>query len=383
MTNRIFAYTDESGNSGHNILDHDQPFFYTGTLMTHIDLDLVSDKTISNCLNRINSQPGEKKMFTELHGSELGYRRIELIAHRLHNLIIKYDCRFLFTRVEKRHVARLKFYDTVFDSGLNHAVSPVHYSNRFLRLLDASAFAYCLGDDGAYQFWDVYGNSDLDGFCKLLQELLSSVEQKIYDPRARQLLTDAIGWAIKYPQELFFKEKHDLNAPNMVAFSLLVGNLGLMLDETDMHVVRFIHDQQNQFAKSMKKVYEINTRLALPIAPFSWAQNIIEIDAYNGPLEFSSSTTSRGLQIVDVALWLMIKNPLLPPEKLYRCRSLIKEIFKRSSIAEFSQAQLLAEVAESSKQLEAIPLSEETVIKAKALFQQFENIRQERMLKTP
>lgn len=45
-----------------------------------------------------------------------------------------HDCRFIITRLEKRHHARLKFVDTIIDSGINPAVPAHVYGNRLLRL---------------------------------------------------------------------------------------------------------------------------------------------------------------------------------------------------------------------------------------------------------
>jgi hypothetical protein len=117
---KIFAYTDESGNTGMDLFDPGQPTFWTGTLISGIDVDCVHPKMIESTLVRAG--------VNELHGSVLGLSGIEKVGSRLRYLIRKFDLWFIFTRIEKRYLAGTKFMDTVFDAGNNRAVSPHAYN---------------------------------------------------------------------------------------------------------------------------------------------------------------------------------------------------------------------------------------------------------------
>ena len=49
----LFAYTDESGNTGQNLFDPAQPYFFTGTLLTKADVDVEGVKLHSELLARL------------------------------------------------------------------------------------------------------------------------------------------------------------------------------------------------------------------------------------------------------------------------------------------------------------------------------------------
>src|SRR6266571_332457 len=122
----ILAFTDETGNSGLNMFDQNQPFFWTGTLLTPVDWDTLPPAIHQACLDRAGC--------AELHGNQLGLSGIERIAGKLMQLFQRYKTQFLFTRIEKRHLVATKFVDTLMDSGLSGAVSNFHYAIRFNRL---------------------------------------------------------------------------------------------------------------------------------------------------------------------------------------------------------------------------------------------------------
>ena len=60
----LCAYTDESGNTGNNLFDKQQPFFWTGSLISEADLNLSGAEVHKECLALAG--------VAELHGNELG-----------------------------------------------------------------------------------------------------------------------------------------------------------------------------------------------------------------------------------------------------------------------------------------------------------------------
>jgi hypothetical protein len=45
-----YAYTDESGNTGLNLFDKNQPIFWTGTLVAYADVDSNTVRSIGSYL---------------------------------------------------------------------------------------------------------------------------------------------------------------------------------------------------------------------------------------------------------------------------------------------------------------------------------------------
>jgi hypothetical protein len=92
----MFAYVDETGNTGSNLFDPQQPEFFTAALITKGDFDVIH----SSVLRRICRQHGA----ASLHASVLGFRGIEPMASAILKLLKKADARFFVSRVEKRYL---------------------------------------------------------------------------------------------------------------------------------------------------------------------------------------------------------------------------------------------------------------------------------------
>jgi hypothetical protein len=93
----MFAYVDETGNTGHNLFDPKQPDFLTAALITKADFDLGHRTAIAGLAAEIG--------VPSLHGKELGFERIECIAGPLLKLFKKADARFFISReIGRAHV---------------------------------------------------------------------------------------------------------------------------------------------------------------------------------------------------------------------------------------------------------------------------------------
>src|SRR5215831_3327193 len=121
----MFAFVDETGNTGRNLLDEAQPDFFTAALITKTNFDMVYVDQIAALAKKIGA--------TSLHGADLGFR-IEEIADALRGIFKKADARFFISRVQKRYLIATKIFDTFFDSGENAGVAWRNYNIRPLRL---------------------------------------------------------------------------------------------------------------------------------------------------------------------------------------------------------------------------------------------------------
>src|SRR5437667_1944587 len=148
----ITAYTDESGNSGNNLFDAQQPWFWTGTLLSPADLQSTGASNLAGWARTLG--------VSELHGNQLGLGGIERISHGLQEFLRTHDCRLVLTRVEKRHLATTKLVDLLIDSDINDAVSPFHYGSRFFRLLLAYGIARRVSPSMPIEFWSMYSTGD-------------------------------------------------------------------------------------------------------------------------------------------------------------------------------------------------------------------------------
>jgi hypothetical protein len=240
----FIAYTDESGNTGLNLFDGNQPYFWTGTLLGLTDLDRLPKAIHQSCLDRAGVK--------ELHGNALGLGGIEKIAGKLQQLLFRYKARFIFTQIHKPHVAAMKFVDTIFDSGNNEAMSNFHYGVRINRLYFAQIMSGLLDMTDREEFWKAYELCDSRGLVRILHRLEGRVESQINDPRSRQLLIEAIKWGSQYPEKVM-ATRSELDSPNVIAVSLLINVLHAWNTEIGLTISKFVHDEQNQFGKALKQ----------------------------------------------------------------------------------------------------------------------------------
>src|ERR1700690_3933552 len=213
----IRVYTDETGNSGNNLFDSGQPYFWTGTLASEVDLETEGIATHAKCL-RLTGRD-------ELHGNALGLSGIEKIAPLLLKLFVRHDCHFFFTRIEKTHLAATKFFDVLMDSGVNKAVSNLHYGMRTLRLTLAVQLIQILEECDLRDFWKSYESGDSNDFKGVLvrvrDRLVAFHQDGYYHDRTVELLRDGLDWGISYPEPLIAETMREMDSPNIVAFSLL------------------------------------------------------------------------------------------------------------------------------------------------------------------
>lgn len=195
----MYAYVDETGNTGARLLDDDQPLFVTAALLTRSDFD----KRFGDEIRAIASSIGE----AEIHANRLGIARLETIAPAVLKVVRKAGPAFFLARVEKRYVLASKIFDTIFDSFENKAVPWHVYNVRPLRLMMVFKLASVLDDILAQEFWDALlekndnrAHAKMAQFCVSLRASVSLIP----DARSREIVVDALDWVTTNPEALEF-----------------------------------------------------------------------------------------------------------------------------------------------------------------------------------
>lgn len=378
---RVRAFTDETGNTGNNLFDYAQPYFWTGTLVCEADIEKEGASVHAHCLNIVGH--------TELHGNALGLGGIEKIAPALRDLFLKYNCRFLFTRLEKAHLAATKLFDVLMDSGINKAVANAHYSTRGLRLPLAVQLIQILDDDDRREFWEVYRTGDATGFrailTRLRDRLLLFHEEGIYHDRTVQLLRDGLEWGIAYPEPLIRERQAELDSPNIVAFSLLMSMFHLLHKRTGAKVESFIHDEQNQFGKFLRDSYQIFKRLNFERTITATLLDITELPTFDCEFVMRESKNSIGLQFTDMVLWLIKRFHESPGQIHGNCRDLAEVIVDTGLISGFTFRDMQEDVFGMLKRMEEKPwpAAPERMELARKTIQEIEEHRQRRKKEPP
>jgi hypothetical protein len=303
----MYFYVDESGHSGSDLFDEQQPNLYYGVLSSSENIDVIAEKEIACLRKQVNHD--------RLHANELGIGRLMEIAPQIEKLQKSLDISFDVYRFVKADHPIISFFDQVFDSGMNDAVSYETYwtPKRYLVLLNV---AMMFTPEIAKMAWaariesnDKLAQQQLVEVCKAL---LKRVNEAPFPP-IRKIIRGAISWAENNPGEIHYNvsNKKDVTTilPNAVAFQLVMQGIANRLAESSATATKIVVDRQSQFNKSQKwlaKFYGdargIDVQTGSPGMPQADWSHMPTI-----PIQIATDAPSAGLELVDLRLWVTKK----------------------------------------------------------------------------
>lgn len=367
----LFAYTDESGNTGQNLFDPAQPYFFTGTLLTKADVDVEGVKLHSELLARLGVK--------ELHGNQLGIGKINSIAAEIQAFFEAQSATFVFTQVEKRHHAASRLCFAILDSDYNKAVSPLHdLSAIFHRKLALDIYS-CLSHGDARDFWEAYESVDLEKFVQILENIRMRIIERISDHRGRTLLTDALSWAIANPGEILRAARTKTDSVNVLALDLLVSGVHASTSKGS-RIVAFRHDEQEQFGKEIASNFELGKNVKADFAVDSMMWGMRRSERFACEIEMYPSQKSFGLQLIDVALYLASQVILgTYVSRGDACADLCYFIMNSGHLQDFTYQGLQDSFRQQYQEFMARDISSEQLEKGRQLRDQMEVARIKRM----
>lgn len=369
--NLIFAYTDESGNTGENLFDREQPWFWTGTLFCTTDIELLWKSQLQKWGNILGVQ--------ELHGSHIRLEGLEKVAKDFISLLRKGDYHFHFTLVEKIFLATTKLTFTLLDSTTNKALLHTLFFTSFRGILELALFQIIKPRD-CRDFWEVYKTHDLGRFRGILERLQLRVLINIHEPRIKQLLDDAIRWAIFHPEEILETKRTGADSPNLVAFSSIFDHSQEYAKKKNAKIGRFYHDEQTQFMTEMNRTYAISSCVSGKLVGPLEIPQIEQNDTFNCPFEMMPSSGLVGLQIVDCILWLLRKSKEKGvPQEYPGCRELLEYVEARSSIFSYDFRTYSQRLREKYEEINSLPLTAEQLHQGKIRLEAMEQERLKNM----
>jgi len=299
----MFAFVDESGNTGLRLFDPDQPHLYYGVLTSRKNIDLLGRSFVNSLQKRLNVR--------RLHANELGVARLTTICDPLINFSKTHDLRFSLYTVAKKDHAIICFFDQVFDSGLNDAVPPIHYWTplRYILLLKVSAL---FDDDLANTAWAARIEQNparsAAGLQTVCAELLTRLH-RLPDKRSQDLISGALKWATKNTQEISYgasnRESTLQLSPNLIGFQQVLQGLAQDSARREVQVRRIVVDRQSEFNAAQQELAEYYRALrgykrqpGPGMPTFDWS-NMPEV-----PPTFLPGDQSPGLELVDITLWI-------------------------------------------------------------------------------
>jgi hypothetical protein len=330
----MFAFVDETGNTGANLLDDQQPDFFTAALITKTNFDMVYDAAIAKLAKKFGDGP--------LHGKDLGFGRCEEMAPDLLKIFKKADARFFISRVEKRYLLASKIFDTFFDSGENAAASWHVYNIRPLRIILALKVALIVDEETAKQFWAMLlernEKRQQAALPEICQALIDRVDE-LPDQRSRDIVTETLSWARDNPETIHVhldsRQARNGHMPNMVAFANLLDGLEGFSKRWNRGVRRITHDRQSEFDKTLAAWHELYSHASPePIQLFMGETQVLQ-KVVGSEFDVKADSDSAGIQAIDVVLWLYLqftKGAKFPRE----CARLLNYAFKHAYMSDFS-----------------------------------------------
>ena len=329
----MYAFVDETGNTGSNIFDEAQPDFFTGALVTKANFDVLHEKTIRAICRRNG--------FDSLHSSALGFGPIEQAAPDILRLLKKGDARFFISRVEKRYLLATKVFDTFFDSGENPGASWVAYNIRPLKLILCFKVATLLTNEIAREFWSMLmarnekqARAKIPGICNSILERVPLLK----DQRSREVVTETLAWSREHPEalDIFIARRQAKNGhmPNMVAFANLLDGLEGFSKRWKRPLKKIVHDRQSQFEGTLAEWHLMfSTASDEPI--HRPGETVVLQKVVGSTFELSSSDSSPGIQVADLVLWLFrqfLAGKDIPPGSA----GILEYAFKKGYQSDFS-----------------------------------------------
>ena len=373
----MYAYIDESGNTGCNLFDPSQPYFLNVAMSSPVDFDDV----FAERLARIAQEAG----VAYLHAREMGAHGVEAIAGSVVELVEFSQVRFYFASVNKPDVATMKFFDALFDPGENPAVPAHTYGLRGLKFLLLLKFVAILESKDTRLFWKAMTSAQSPTSEMEAISAIDSVIQRVCtlpDARSRQLIGDTLFWARNNIEKFSFwtrrKQTRYGHLPNLFTFPALFNSISSAAKDWNCDVDAIIHDQQSQFADTLREWHSLFEGIE-PERIVHFGDTPIEFaDIRGSRFEIGDSRCSPGLQVVDIVLWTFsrtVSGKSLGPT----ATQLFELCFSPKDMFFMSLDSIAAEVEYTTNALMRRPMSEDQLLEGMRIVDRAERLRLRRI----
>lgn len=302
----MYIYVDESGNTGNNMFDKNQPDFFLCGCISKRDIEKIYTHQFKSLLNKYS--------INELHGNEIGLSKLNIMAVDILKFIKKANLKFIFIVIDKYCFSAIKLFDTIFDQGENIAV-PFHcYWDRNNRYILLYNFMSLQNRDLVEKFSKFCLNStnmetSKKVFINVLNSLLLRLEKHSFDNRTTEIFKNAFTWAIKNTENITYcplnKQNLLLGSPNVCYFVQLIRISEQQRLKWKHDKCTIIHDEQSQFKSTINDVHNVFSASSAPeFINIGYNETCRFRLLENSHIFFKSSKNCAGIQIADCALYI-------------------------------------------------------------------------------
>jgi hypothetical protein len=214
----MFAYAEETGNSGPNIFDENE-YFRLGAILTVDDIAPAVGAVFSSFL--------AEKSIDSFHPHDWSEEEVAKLGHRVLDAIERVGpWAFSLTEIHKPYMATTKLVDVIFDAEENEGVPDFWYFEELYRHILCLTIDQALSLPAAKQFWESYPLDDIDGIIKSLDRVAEDLKATGSARTVHKVIFQAFEFARMNPDKFTLTHKtkrkgYDERTPNAVAFALL------------------------------------------------------------------------------------------------------------------------------------------------------------------
>lgn len=219
----MFFYVDESGNSGNNLFDGNQPVLSYGVLSCERNVDEQAAEKFTAMLKKVS--------LPTLHASKLKFDGLRPIASDLLTLYDTLHLGFDFYFIEKHAYALVTFFNAVFDQGVNDAVPWMWYWTP-LRFALIGSLHSLVDESILREAWDLClvsrksTKKEEGRIVELLKRCLGRLDACEMQAKPREIIRDALLFGIRYPLRLDFGAySQKAFSPNAVGFQFVLSGI--------------------------------------------------------------------------------------------------------------------------------------------------------------
>jgi len=297
----MFLYYDESGNSGANLLDKEQPFFCSATIFSQKDLESKEFQEFHNSLL-------SKIELSEIHMNELNPKNRILILKALLKFIEDNNIDIFFSILDKKFTLKMAFFDFFFDSYLNPLVNPIEYEIRENRLPYALYISELLNDNNLIVFskiiTDNFKQNQKESQVKKLSILIRNIRKNLRfkDTKIKEVLRYVEkNSSIFLEYNLKHKKQLLPNSMDLVSIFQFINHNKISLDKF------WLDKSTHRKGTSVNIDFIINNLIHSDKYSHRVDTEPIDVIDKNKILFNQSSKDSFGIQIADVFAWLFCK----------------------------------------------------------------------------
>jgi hypothetical protein len=296
----VFAYADETGNSGRNIFDRNE-YFRLGAVLSVGDIAPSIAMVLAPIL--------EDKSVDRIHAHEWPETEVAMVGQAIIDALDQSGpWTFNLTEIHKPYMAPTKFVDVIFDAGENKAVPGEWYWDELNRHVLCLTIDNAMSRDAAELFWSSYLSDDFDGITRCLDYIDKGLRMAECAPAIRHVIREAFGFARQKPAEFTLshtqkKKGYQASSPNVVAFTQLFQAIHEFAAQHKSLPERLIHDQQDEFRKALAETYQHFGNIIWQDSLDGSFPEISLADYDLAQFEMPSSKDNAGLQATDLLLW--------------------------------------------------------------------------------